>query len=35
MSTIFVSLRFYNNHAQLAVSALAAGFPWRVELPFA
>ena len=27
-------MRFYNNHAQLAVSALAPGFPARVELPF-
>ena len=28
-------MRFYNNHAQLAASALAPGFPARVELPFA
>ncbi len=27
-------MRFYNNHAQLAVSALAPSFPGRVELPF-
>ena len=27
-------MRFYNNHAQLAASALAPGFPARVELPF-
>ncbi len=28
-------MRFYNNHVQLAASALAPGFPGRVELPFA
>ena len=28
-------MRFYNNHAHLAASALAPGFPARVELPFA
>lgn len=28
-------MRFYNNHAQLMASALAPGFPARVELPFA
>ncbi len=28
-------MRFYNNHAQLTASALAPGFPERVELPFA
>lgn len=28
-------MRFYNNHAQLAASALAPGFPARIELPFA
>ncbi|MDG4554103.1 MAG: Uma2 family endonuclease [Candidatus Competibacter sp.] len=27
-------MRFYNNHAQLAASALAPGFPTRVELPY-
>lgn len=27
-------MRFYNNHAQLAASALAPGFPARVEFPF-
>lgn len=27
-------MRFYNNHAQLAASVLAPGFPARVELPF-
>jgi Uma2 family endonuclease len=27
-------MRFYNNHTQLAASALAPGFPERVELPF-
>lgn len=27
-------MRFYNNHAQLATSALASGFPARIELPF-
>lgn len=28
------AMRFYNNHAQLAASALAPDFPARVELPF-
>ncbi|HRD50429.1 MAG: Uma2 family endonuclease [Candidatus Competibacter sp.] len=28
-------MRFYNNHAQLMASALAPGFPARVELTFA
>ncbi len=28
-------MRFYNNHAHLAASALAPGFPARTELPFA
>ncbi len=28
------AMRFYNNHAQLTASALAPGFPGRVELPF-
>lgn len=27
-------MRFYNNHAQLAASALAPDFPARAELPF-
>lgn len=28
------SMRFYNNHAQLEASRLAAGFPEQVKLPF-
>lgn len=28
------AMRFYNNHAQLAASALVPGFAGRVELPF-